>query len=82
MPSVTKALYKLKENYIKYEQYEDIKLNDKGKEFEYYFVTRNKLLQEFLALICSKCNFFAEVEAMGHYISTATIKAIRPKWSL
>ena len=48
MPSVTKALYKLKENYIKYEQYEDIKLNDKGKEFEYYFVTRNKLLQSFL----------------------------------
>ncbi len=78
MPSVTKALYKLRdESYIKYERYGEIKLTDKGKEFGYYLVTRNQLLQEFLALICSKCNFAAEAEAMEHYLSTATIDAIK-----
>ena len=78
LPSVTKALYKLRdENYIKYERYGEIKLTNQGKEFGYYLVTRNQLLQEFLALICSKCNFAAEAEAMEHYLSTATIDAIK-----
>ena len=78
MPSVTKALYKLRdESYIKYERYGEIKLTDQGKELGYYLVTRNQLLQEFLALICSKCNFAAEAEAMEHYLSTATIDAIK-----
>jgi len=78
MPSVTKALYKLRdESYIKYERYGEIKLTDKGKELGYYLVTRNQLLQEFLALICSKCNFADEAEAMEHYLSTATIDAIK-----
>ncbi|KLU61829.1 transcriptional regulator MntR [Peptococcaceae bacterium CEB3] len=78
LPSVTKALYKLRdENYIKYERYGEIKLTDKGKELGSYLVTRNQLLQEFLALICSKCNFAAEAEAMEHYLSTATIEAIK-----
>ncbi|CAA7599953.1 Iron dependent repressor [Acididesulfobacillus acetoxydans] len=78
LPSVTKALYKLRnENYIKYERYGEIKLTDRGKELGSYLVTRNQLLQEFLALICSKCNFAAEAEAMEHYLSTATINAIK-----
>jgi DtxR family transcriptional regulator, Mn-dependent transcriptional regulator len=78
LPSVTKALYKLRdESYIKYERYGEIKLTDQGNEFGYYLVTRNQLLQEFLALICSKCNYAAEAEAMEHYLSTATIDAIR-----
>ncbi|SPF44273.1 Transcriptional regulator MntR [Candidatus Desulfosporosinus infrequens] len=78
LPSVTKALYRLRdEGYIKYERYGEIKLTDRGKESGYYLVTRNKLLQEFLALICSKCNYAAEAEAMEHYLSTATIDAIK-----
>jgi len=78
LPSVTKALYKLRdENYIKYERYGEIKLTDQGKEFGSYLVTRNQLLQEFLALICSKCNFAFEAEAMEHYLSAATIDAIK-----
>lgn len=78
MPSVTKALYKLRDEcYINYERYGEILLTDKGKEFGYYLVARNQLLQEFLALICSKCNFAAEAEAMEHYLSTATIDAIK-----
>jgi len=78
LPSVTKALYKLRdEGYIKHELYGEINLTDKGKEFGYYLVTRNQLLQEFLALICSKCNYAAEAEAMEHYLSTATINAIK-----
>lgn len=78
LPSVTKALYKLRDqSYIKYERYGEIKLTDQGKEYGLYLVTRNQLLQEFLGLICSKCNFAAEAEAMEHYLSTATIDAIR-----
>ncbi len=78
LPSVTKALYRLRdESYIRYERYGEIKLTDKGKEFGYYLVKRNQLLQEFLSLICSKCNFAAEAEAMEHYLSTATIDAIK-----
>jgi DtxR family Mn-dependent transcriptional regulator len=78
LPSVTKALYKLRdESCIKYERYGEIKLTEKGKELGYYLITRNQLLQEFLALICSKCNFAAEAEAMEHYLSTATIDAIK-----
>ncbi|MCM1567667.1 MAG: DNA-binding protein [Dehalobacter sp.] len=78
LPSVTKALYKLRDyEYIKYEPYGEIKLTDKGKEYGFYLVTRNQLLQEFLALICSKCNFAAEAEAMEHYLSAATIDAIK-----
>lgn len=78
LPSVTKALYKLRDqSYIKYERYGEIKLTDQGKEYGLYLVTRNQLLQEFLALICSKCNFAAEAEAMEHYLSMATIDAIR-----
>ena len=78
LPSVTKALYKLRDDsYIKYERYGEIKLTDKGKELGYYLVTRNHLLQEFLALICSKTNFADEAEAMEHYLSPATIIAIK-----
>ncbi|MHB1653485.1 MAG: metal-dependent transcriptional regulator [Desulfitobacteriaceae bacterium] len=78
LPSVTKALYKLRdESYIRYERYGEIKLTDKGKEFGYYLVTRNQLLQEFLDLICSNCDIAAEAEAMEHYLSTATIDAIK-----
>lgn len=78
LPSVTKALYKLRdESYIKYERYGEIQLTNQGKEFGCYLVTRNQLLQEFLALIRSKCDFAAEAEAMEHYLSTATINAIK-----
>ena len=78
LPSVTKALYKLRdENYINYERYGEIRLTDKGREFGDYLVSRNQLLQEFLALISSKCNFAAEAEAMEHYLSAATIEAIK-----
>ncbi|WP_407314688.1 metal-dependent transcriptional regulator [Desulfosporosinus sp. SB140] len=78
LPSVTKALYKLRdESYINYERYGEIKLTDKGKEIGNYLVTRYQLLQEFLDLICSRCDFAAEAEAMEHYLSTATINAIK-----
>lgn len=78
LPSVTKALYKLRDqNYIRYERYGEIKLTDQGKEMGLYLITRNQLLQEFLALICSNCNIAAEAEAMEHYLSTTTIDAIK-----
>lgn len=78
LPSVTKALYRLRDqNYIKYERYGEIQLTDQGKDHGSYLVSRNQLLQEFLALIGSKCNYEAEAEAMEHYLSKETIKAIQ-----
>jgi Mn-dependent DtxR family transcriptional regulator len=78
LPSVTKALYKLRdESYIDYQRYGEIRLTEKGKEFGCYLVARNQLLQEFLALINSNCSFAAEAAAMEHYLSAETIKAIK-----
>lgn len=78
MPSVSKALVKLKEKqYINYEPYGEIKLTDKGKKVGSFLVERNRLLQEFLSLICAKCDIAAEAEAMEHYLSKATISAIQ-----
>jgi Mn-dependent DtxR family transcriptional regulator len=78
LPSVTKALYKLRDqHYINYERYGEIRLTDKGRKTGSYLVSRNHLLQEFLALICSQCNCAAEAEAMEHYLSIATIDAIK-----
>jgi len=78
LPSVSKALMKLKEKeYIMYQPYGDIGLTAKGKELGSFLVERNRLLQEFLALICAKCDISAEAEAMEHYLSKATIQSIQ-----
>ncbi|UWG97089.1 DNA-binding protein [Dehalobacter sp. DCM] len=78
LPSVTKALYKLRDqHYIKYERYGEIHLTEQGNDYGCYLVSRNQLLQEFLALIGSKCNYAAEAEAMEHYLSKETIEAIQ-----
>jgi Mn-dependent DtxR family transcriptional regulator len=67
MPSVTKALGRLKEKqYIIYEPYGEIILTDKGKKLGSFLVERNELLQEFLKLICANCDTAAEAEAMEH----------------
>lgn len=90
LPSVTKALHKLKDlDYIKYEPYGEIELTAMGREKGAFLVKRNQLLLEFLTLICSDCNVEAEAEAMEHYLCDATILAIekfvsfarsRPEW--
>ncbi|MDA8441296.1 MAG: metal-dependent transcriptional regulator [Peptococcaceae bacterium] len=90
LPSVTKALHRLKDlNYIKYEPYGEIELTEMGRDKGTFLVKRNKLLLEFLTLICSDCNVEAEAEAMEHYLCAATIAAIdnlvafarsRPEW--
>jgi len=80
MPSVSKALTRLKDKeYINYEPYGNISLTLKGKAFGKYLVERNKLLQEFLSLICSNCDIDveAEAEAMEHYLSRSTIDAMQ-----
>lgn len=52
MPSVTKALRKLKTGeYIYYQRYGEITLSEKGKKLGDFLVRRNQLLQEFLVLI-------------------------------
>ncbi len=78
LPSVTKALFKLREKqYINYEPYGEIILTDKGNTLGSFLVERNRLLQEFLKLICADCDTAAEAEAMEHYLSGGTIKAVQ-----
>ncbi|MGI6449463.1 MAG: metal-dependent transcriptional regulator [Desulfitobacteriia bacterium] len=78
LPSVSKALMKLKEKeYILYKPYGTIELTDKGKERGSFLVARNRLLQEFLSLICVRCDLAAEAETIEHYLSQETIDAIQ-----
>lgn len=77
LPSVSKALCKLKaRQYIHYERYGMIKLTDIGREMGSFLVARNKLLQEFITLICAECDIVAEAEAMEHYLSKETINCM------
>ncbi|WP_425803995.1 metal-dependent transcriptional regulator [Desulfitobacterium sp. Sab5] len=78
LPSVSKAFRKLKDQqYIIYQPYGEIELTEKGRVLGSFLVKRNQLLQEFLELICSKCDIAAEAEAMEHYLSLATIESIQ-----
>lgn len=78
LPSVTKALRKLKSSqYIYYQRYGEITLSEKGKKLGDFLVKRNQLLQEFLILINTDCDIAAEAEAMEHYLSEATIRSIQ-----
>jgi len=78
LPSVSRALRKLKEgDYIHYQCYGIIHLTENGKEVGSFLVERNRLLQEFLSLICANCNIAAEAEAMEHYLSRGTIHSIQ-----
>lgn len=78
MPSVSKALIKLREKeYISYQPYGNIELTDKGRVLGSFLVERNRLLQEFLSLICARCDISAEAEAMEHYLSKTTIESIQ-----
>jgi len=78
LPSVTKALHKLKKGeFISYQRYGEITLTEKGKQLGDVLVKRNQLLQEFLILIQTDCDIGAEAEAMEHYLSDATIRSIQ-----
>lgn len=77
LPSVTRALQRLDEShYINYRRYKDIVLTEKGKELGHFLVERNRIIREFLKLINSQCDVAAEAEAMEHYLSLPTVKAI------
>lgn len=78
LPSVSKALHKLKKGeFIFYQRYGEITLTEKGKQLGDFLVKRNQLLQEFLILIRTNCDIAAEAEAMEHYLSDATIRSIQ-----
>ncbi|WP_378954909.1 metal-dependent transcriptional regulator [Pelosinus sp. sgz500959] len=78
LPSVSKALWKLKAGeYIHYQPYGMIELTEVGRKMGGFLVERNKILQEFLTLICATCDINAEVEAMEHYLSRDTIYSIQ-----
>ncbi len=78
MPSVTKALRKLKEQgYIAYQRYGVITLTEQGNLAGTFLVARNQIIQDFLTCLYADCNIPAEAEAIEHYLSATTIKTFR-----
>lgn len=77
MPSVNSAIRKLSnENYLAYKKYRELVLTPKGRRVGRFLVERNGVLQEFLKVIDSDCDIKAEAEAMEHYLTLPTIRAI------
>jgi len=77
MPSVNSAIRKLSnENYLVYKKYRELVLTKKGRQVGKFLVERNSILQKFLKVIDSDCDIKAEVEAMEHYLTLPTIRAI------
>src|SRR6056297_1624516 len=69
LPSVNKAVNILnKRGYLEYIPYKNIELTDKGATLGNFLVKRNKILQEFLEVIGSKCDKEKEAEAIEHYL--------------
>lgn len=77
MPSVVKGLKRLHEQgYLYYRPYEEIELSAKGFIRGKFLVARNKILCDFVEIIGADCDIRQEAEAMEHYLSTPTIRAI------
>jgi Mn-dependent DtxR family transcriptional regulator len=77
MPSVTKALRKLKaQDYITYQRYGSIYLTAQGQELGRFLVARNQIIQDFLMMLSVECNVAAEAEAIEHYLSASTIETL------
>lgn len=77
MPSVVKGLRKLNRlGYIVYQPYEKIELTNRGKVKGSFLVERNKILKDFVGMIGADCDIKQEAEAMEHYLTISTIKAI------
>ena len=77
LPSVNKAVKILsKKGYLDYIPYKNIDLTEKGAELGQFLVERNKMLQQFLEVIGSDCDKEEEAEAIEHYLSRETVKAM------
>lgn len=77
MPSVVKGLKRLHDfGYIVYNPYEKIEISERGKKKGRFLINRNKILRQFIEIIGSDCDVKDEAEAMEHYLTVSTIKAI------
>lgn len=77
LPSVTRALQKLaRKNYLTYQPYREVVLTPKGKKLGRFLNERNRVLQEFVRVLGSESDAAKEAEAMEHYLSLPTIRAI------
>lgn len=77
LPSVNNAIRKLSEkHYLIYKKYRELVLTEKGSKVGRFLVDRNRILQDFLKTVNSQCDVRAEAEAMEHYLSLPTIRAI------
>lgn len=78
LPSVSNAVRRLsRKNYLSYKRYKEVVLTEKGRKLGAFLVERNKVLQEFLKVLQSECDIPAEAEAMEHYLTLPTIRAIQ-----
>jgi len=77
LPSVSSAIRKLSNcGYLEYRRYKELVLTAKGRRLGKFLVERNRILQDFLRLIRSECDFPGEAEAMEHYLTFPTICSI------
>jgi len=77
LPSVNNAIRKLHEKeYLIYKKYRDLVLTEKGRRLGQFLVDRNRILQRFLKAINSDCDVKKEAEAMEHYLTFSTIRAM------
>lgn len=77
LPSVNNAIRKLNEkNYLIYKKYRELVLTEKGRRVGKFLVDRNTVLQKFLKIIGSECDIKAEAEAMEHYLTLPSIRAL------
>lgn len=77
LPSVTKALQKLaRKDYLTYRPYREVVLTPRGRRLGWFLVERNRVLQEFVRVLGSEADAAVEAEAMEHYLSLPTIRAI------
>jgi len=77
MPSVNNAIRNLhNDKYLIYQKYKELVLTEKGRRVGKFLVERNSILQRFLLTIKSACDIGAEAEAMEHYLSLPTIRAL------
>jgi len=78
LPSTVKGLRRLSElGYLVYSPYEGMELTEKGREVGRFLVERNWVLKEFFTVLGVGADAVEEAEAVEHYLSNATIRALK-----
>jgi len=77
-PSASKMVNKLADmNYLMFEKYGIIQLNEQGMSFGKYLLERHQTIEKFLNLIGVTDNILEETEKIEHCINEDTLSKIR-----